>query len=400
MSPTPDRLKTICESIELVVRSFAEAGYELFLVGGVVRDALLANSCEYDIDLTTNARPDQIRAVIEPIAQSIWDQGERFGTLGARVAGKDLEITTYRAEVYSPDSRKPEVSFGDTIQDDLERRDFTINAIAFNCIEDELLDPFGGQQDLTNKTLRTPADPVQSFSDDPLRVLRAGRFAARLDLKFDQDLVAAARGQSDRMSVVSAERINVEIDKLLAANHLDVGFEFLAEANFFEGHLAWLRVKELRDTFVIQASQTNDVSVRRVILFSSAPDAATSMQELKYSKADTNFVTSTLSAIAELDSSGDSRVTLRKLIHRKPEVVTAGVECVSIAGNHEVVTTYKELIELEGERLVLPITGDEVMARLGIASGPAVGEALDKVSNAMYERGPITADEAWELLAD
>ncbi len=399
MDTSLSRLRTICESVSSLVTDFRDAGYELYLVGGVVRDVLLDEAEIQDIDLTTDARPDQIREVIAPIAESIWAQGERFGTLGAKIGGIDVEITTYRNETYSADSRKPEVSFGDTITEDLKRRDFTINAMAFDCIQGVIVDPFHGAQDLSDRVLRTPGDPETSFSDDPLRVLRAGRFAARLNLGFDSKLVEAARTQSDRISVVSAERITVELDKLLAADHLEVGFGFLGSAAFFETYLTWLADSAVRDLFLSDAASSTDVDLRRTLLFRRSPDSKLEMEKLKYSRSSINHVASTVRAVSDLQSDDDVKYVLRKLIHKQTaEVVSGAVQCKAIDGDSEILNIYEDLVATESAQLELPLSGDEIMKRLGLETGPAVGSSLEKVAELMYRTGPITSEDAWKLL--
>src|SRR5665213_89946 len=176
----------------------------LYLVGGSVRDALfpVGASADPDFDLTTDARPEEIERLVRGWADDVWTQGARFGTIGCRRGGQLFEITTHRAEVYVPDSRKPEVTFGDDIELDLSRRDFTINALALRLPDMELIDPFDGLGDLAAGRLRTPLDPEISFGDDPLRMLRAARFAARFNLKPAPHLEAAIAAMHHRLSIV------------------------------------------------------------------------------------------------------------------------------------------------------------------------------------------------------
>jgi poly(A) polymerase len=195
---------------------FAEAGHELALVGGPVRDALLGRlSADADLDFTTDAHPNAVLALLEGYADTTWDVGIRFGTVGARVQGREVEITTYRAEQYDPDSRKPEVEFGDTLGDDLVRRDFTINAMALRVPELEFVDLAGGMADLVAGVIRTPGTPHDSFSDDPLRMMRAARFAAQLGFDVADEVVAAMTAMADRLQIVSAERIREEFMKIV-----------------------------------------------------------------------------------------------------------------------------------------------------------------------------------------
>ena len=215
----PERFRPYVEATEEVARRFAAAGRTLYLVGGSVRDALFpgpAGTAEpHDLDLTTDALPAEIERLVRGWADDVWTQGERFGTIGCRKGAQVYEITTHRAEVYVPESRKPEVTFGDDIVVDLSRRDFTINALALRLPDMELIDPFDGLGDLAAGRLRTPLDPEISFGDDPLRMLRAARFAARFSLEPDPALTAAVERMHGRLSIVSAERIRDELDKIV-----------------------------------------------------------------------------------------------------------------------------------------------------------------------------------------
>jgi poly(A) polymerase len=215
----PERFRPYVDATEELARRFGAAGKTLYLVGGSVRDALFPGAAdggsESDFDLTTDARPDEIERLVGGWADDVWTQGARFGTIGCRKGNRIYEITTHRAEAYVPDSRKPEVTFGDDITVDLSRRDFTINALALRLPDMELIDPFDGLGDLAAGRLRTPLDPEVSFGDDPLRMLRAARFAARFSLEPDPALVEAVRHMHGRLSIVSAERIRDELDKMV-----------------------------------------------------------------------------------------------------------------------------------------------------------------------------------------
>jgi poly(A) polymerase len=226
----PERLQAVIDEVAPLAARFTEAGYRIYLVGGTVRDLLSGrDAAAIDFDLTTDATPDDIEALVSGWADAIWTQGKRFGTIGCRQGGRDYEITTHRADVYAPDSRKPEVEFADAVEADLSHRDFTVNAMALALPEPKLIDPFGGAADLAARRLRTPRSPEESFSDDPLRMLRAARFIAALGLVPDDDLVAAVRQMHDRLKIVSAERIRAELDKLLVAERPGAGLWFLVE---------------------------------------------------------------------------------------------------------------------------------------------------------------------------
>ncbi|MFF1532170.1 CCA tRNA nucleotidyltransferase [[Kitasatospora] papulosa] len=207
---------------------FQEAGFSLALVGGSVRDALLGRLGN-DLDFTTDARPEDVLKIVRPWADSVWEVGIAFGTVGSQKDGYQIEVTTYRSEAYDRTSRKPEVSYGDSIEDDLVRRDFTVNAMAVALPHKEFIDPHGGLDDLAQRVLRTPGTPEASFSDDPLRMLRAARFAAQLDFEVAPDVVNAMTDMAGRIEIVSAERIREELNKLLLSGHPRKGLGLLVD---------------------------------------------------------------------------------------------------------------------------------------------------------------------------
>jgi poly(A) polymerase len=209
---------------------FADAGWEIALVGGPVRDALVGRlSFETDLDFTTNAQPEQIVELLEGWAEAVWDVGIRFGTVGARIDGREVEITTYRSESYDAQSRKPEVAFGNNLADDLARRDFTMNAMAVTLPSMEFVDLFDGIVDLAARRIRTPGTAQSSFDDDPLRMMRAARFASQLDATVDADVVDAMSAQAERISIVSAERVREEFSKIVMSGHPRVGLTLLVD---------------------------------------------------------------------------------------------------------------------------------------------------------------------------
>ena len=236
----PDRFRPVLDELSPLSQRFAAAGHRLYLVGGTVRDLLIADDRDdYDFDATTTARPDAIKACLAGWADAVWTQGERFGTIGAKKDGRTYEITTHRAEAYTDDSRKPHVDFADDIETDLSRRDFTINSMALELTSatPNLVDPFGGAVDLATRTLRTPLSPEVSFSDDPLRMFRAARFIARYELLPDADLVAAVTTMHGRLEIVSAERIHDELDKLITVDHPSAGLWFVIETGLADEFL-------------------------------------------------------------------------------------------------------------------------------------------------------------------
>lgn len=213
--------------------AFGEAGYELYLVGGSVRDAILGRLTS-DLDYTTSARPDEIERLVRRFTGAVWDVGRAFGTMACRVTEDDgtswvVEITTFRADAYDPDSRKPIVEFGDHLGGDLIRRDFTMNAMALDVRTGELLDPFGGLADIDAMLIRTPSAPEISFSDDPLRMMRAARFAAQLSFRPAPEVVAAMKADAERITIISAERVRDELVKLMLSDHPRLGLDLLVD---------------------------------------------------------------------------------------------------------------------------------------------------------------------------
>jgi poly(A) polymerase len=240
-------LSALGESADLLKElgdKFSKNGFEISLVGGPVRDAVLGKLVK-DLDLTTNAKPEEIQKCLKGWAESIWDVGIKFGTVGAKVKDYVFEITTYRTEQYEDTSRKPSVEFGKTLEEDLARRDFTINAMALRLPNFELVDIYNGLTDLNNKILRTPLDAQISFSEDPLRMLRAARFMSKLDLKPQADLVEAMKILADRLKIVSMERINDEFNKLLLTDKPRPGIELLVETGVAEHFLPELPALKL-----------------------------------------------------------------------------------------------------------------------------------------------------------
>lgn len=233
-----DALRVIASSraVATLATAFHEHGHEFALVGGPVRDALLGRPVT-DLDFTTSARPDETAAILAGISQKVWDVGRDFGTIAARVHGETVEITTYRAEIYRDDSRKPEVTYGDTIEADLVRRDFTMNSLALLLPEMRLVDVSGGVEDLLAGIIRTPGSAADSFTDDPLRMMRAARFAVQLGFEVAPDTQAAMGEFAERLDIISAERIRDEFVKLLSANDPVPGIRLLVDTGLAERFL-------------------------------------------------------------------------------------------------------------------------------------------------------------------
>lgn len=279
-----DALRVIAESpaVATLARAFGDRGHEFALVGGPVRDALLGRSVT-DLDFTTSARPDETRAILDTVSKNVWDVGRDFGTIAAVVRGETVEITTYRAEIYRDDSRKPEVSYGDTIEGDLVRRDFTINALALMLPDLRLVDVSGGLEDLLAGTIRTPGSPESSFTDDPLRMLRAARFASQLGFEISPDTRAAMAEFAERLDIISAERIRDEFVKLISSGDPVPGIRHLVDSGLVERFLPELtalvttqddhgRHKDVYEHSLTVLQQAIDLEIERRESPTTAPD--------------------------------------------------------------------------------------------------------------------------------
>jgi poly(A) polymerase len=231
-------LATLIERAPLassLAAAFKEQGYRLALVGGPVRDAILGRLGN-DLDFTTDAHPLETKKILKKWAENVWDTGIQFGTIAGKRGDTTVEVTTYRSEKYEEDSRNPDVEYGDDIEGDLSRRDFTVNSMALELTTStpEFIDPFNGIDDLAAKILRTPASATQSFSDDPLRMMRAARFASQLDFTLDKDVLDAMHNMSGRISIISAERIRDEFVKMLMSPNPRIGITILVDTGLAE----------------------------------------------------------------------------------------------------------------------------------------------------------------------
>lgn len=226
-------------------RVFEQAGEELALVGGPVRDAFLGVT-PHDFDFATSAHPDRSEEILSTWADTTWDVGKEFGTIGARKGDFTVEITTYRTDSYEVGSRKPEVTYGDTLEGDLTRRDFTVNAMAMRLPSMALVDPHNGLEDLVEGRLRTPVTAEQSFDDDPLRIMRAARFAAQLGIDVDMDVMNAMESMAHRLDIVSAERIRAELERLIISAHPRRGLELMVHTGVAD--IVLPEVSALQDT--------------------------------------------------------------------------------------------------------------------------------------------------------
>ncbi len=401
-------IQNVLDEVAPLTHAFTAAGHSLYLVGGIVRDIHLGVPIEaLDFDLTTDARPDRIKALVGPLASAVWAQGEKFGTIGCRIADRPYEITTHRAESYSDGSRKPEVEFGDDIELDLSRRDFTINAMALrtalSAAEAEIIDPFGGAEALAERILRTPMEPHVSFTDDPLRIMRAARFIARFSLSVDGEVFSAGEQLIDRMSIVSSERIRDELDKLLLAAEPSSGVAFLAEIGAWPHTLGDVPIDHV-DQIGIELDRARvSTDIRRAVVFSHCPpaDRGAQLDRLRYSNTEIRELRLLLAGFDLVTHGGQEfePTTVRRLIDRVGyRSMPLLLELVDVRAIRDrgLPRLFAELDEVENLSDLSPILdGEAIMDILGIEAGPEVGAALGVLSERLFEHGPT--DRAAEV---
>jgi poly(A) polymerase len=461
---TPERFAPVLDAVSPLADAFAAAGHRLYLVGGVVRDLLVGDETPTDYDFTTDALPDEILAVVHrhPGVEAVWTQGKRFGTIGCRidVGGRsiDHEITTHRADVYTPDSRKPDVTFSSEVEADLSRRDFTVNAMALSLTGwrdggAELVDPFGGTADLAAKVLRTPLAPEESFADDPLRMLRAARFLTRYDLKPETELVDAVEAMADRLSIVSVERIRDELSRLVVLDDPSPGLWFLCDTGLAEQFLPELpamRVEQdpihhhkdvLAHTIAVVRKTGPDLVLRLAALFHDIGKPATreigargvsfhhhevvgARMTRKRMKA-LNFSNDLVADVSQLvflhlrfHGYGDDAWTdaaVRRYVRDAGGLLDRLNEltrCDCTTRNRrkaEMLSRRMDALEARIEDLreqeelaaIRPdLDGQAVMDLLDLEPGPVVGEALRMLLDLRMEHGPLGEDEAERRLRD
>lgn len=412
----------LSERIGPLVTTFTDAGHRFFIVGGLVRDVLMGHGLTGDIDITTDATPEVIARLIGGWADTVWDQGKAFGTIGARKGNTTVEITTHRAESYDSGSRKPHVRFSDDIRIDLGRRDFTVNAMAIEIPGWALLDPFGGMTDLDAGVLRTPSEPSGLFSDDPLRMLRAARFSAQLRLTPVPELLAAVRTMRPRLAIVSRERIAAELTKLLELPRPAAGARCLADTGLLGDLLPpW---KETDAEVPASALDTVDelaerVEARWALLLgpvcSDEAAAASCLSALRISGATISKVVAILRTVrlmqeagADVVEAGSSdpktwRPIIRGLIAEHLTELDAAAAVLVGWGrpfNERLAALLAEVRSAEGIDLQrLPVDGHRVIEVLG-RTGPVVGDAVTWLRTQQIQLGPLSAERACELLEE
>ncbi|MGQ0802982.1 MAG: CCA tRNA nucleotidyltransferase [Actinomycetota bacterium] len=453
MTPVPARLRPLLDrgsSVQQLAERLAAGGHRAYLVGGTVRDALLDRPFG-DVDIATDARPDEVERIVSEWADHVWLQGKRFGTVGAERDGSRFEITTFRAEVYRPESRKPEVAFADDIETDLSRRDFTINAMALELPEPRLLDPFEGAADLAARRLRTPLAPEVSFLDDPLRMLRAARFVAAFGFEPDRALIAAIEEMHGRLEIVSAERIRDELTKLLLVEDPSAGLWLLTGTGLSDEFLPELNAMQLeqdpihqhKDVLahtiaVVRNTHHENLRVRLAALLHDigkpktrsigpggvsfhhhevvgARMAEERLRALRYPTEIVNDVSRLIYLHLRIHTyamgwtdravrryARDAGPLLDDLNHLVRCDCTTRNKARARALNQRMDELEARIAELrqreELDRIRPPLDGRQVMEFLGIPPGPLVGEALDFLLEARLDEGPIEEPDAYERL--
>jgi poly(A) polymerase len=429
----------------------AADGHESFLVGGTVRDAFLDLDLEgRDIDIATSARPEAVERLVTPWADAVWTVGRDFGTIGAAKGGRQLEITTYRADVYRSESRKPEVRYSDDLETDLSRRDFTVNAMALALPVPAFVDPFHGAADLAALVLRTPLAPEVSFEDDPLRMLRAARFVSQLGVTPVPELVAAIVELRHRLEIVSAERIRDELSKLLLTDDPTAGLWLLCETELADEFLPELNAMRLEQdpihthkdvlahTIAVVRNTRPELLVRLAALFHDVGKPKTrsfAQGGVSFHHHEVVGARMTEERLRALRYPSDVVAAVTKLVYLHLRIHTYAMgwtdkavrRYVRDAGdllddlNHlqrcdcttrnpkraaalarrmdELERRIAELREQEElDAIRPPLDGRQVMEYLGVPPGRIVGEALEFLLDARLDEGPIGEDDAYARL--
>ena len=420
-------LRPVIEETAELAELFAARGKRLFLVGGAVRDLLLGQDLTAaDLDFTTDALPEEIKQIVEPVSSSLWTQGEKFGTIGCVIDGRGCEITTHRREAYDHDSRKPAVVFGEDISEDLSRRDFTINAIAVELPKGTLVDPFEGASALSERVLATPLSAEESFSDDPLRMLRAARFVAQFNLTPTEEVVKAMSEMGERLEIVSAERITDEIEKTLLLEDPTAAFGLLSSTGLsnrvlgerfadrataigtrlaqlplrLEPRLAGLAIDAglpSKPISAIEASLPGVLRFPKSVLRKAdfiCRDAESLLQMLGSEGNQTGFSETSVKLVREWQVRALSSEPLLRDVRKLAKAV-AGERGLS-----EQYASFEKLYRQgDIESLKVPVSGDEIMEHLQLPPGPLVGEAIAHLTGVLIDQGQISKNEALEQVS-
>ena len=441
-----------------LAQRFDQAGHELYLVGGTVRDTLLSGplgDSKQDLDFATSASPKDSEAVLRGWADHVWLTGARFGTVSAAKDGWSLEITTYRSDRYTAGSRHPDVTFSEDISADLSRRDFTVNAMAVRLPQMHFLDPFGGLADLQANVLRTPIEPEESFGDDPLRMVRLCRFAAKLGARPDEAAAKAATTMAGQITTISAERVRDELCKLVTSRHAAIGLDLFCETGLAElvlPELPALRmerdpVHHHKDVYthtlaVVEGCPPEDLTLRVAALLHDIGKPATRefaaggkvtfhhhevvgarmarsrMKALRFPNQLTNDVCDLIylhlrfhgysddgwtdSAVRRYvrDAGTDEQLRRLNLLTRADVTTQNKRKARRLASAvDDLEARIARLAEEEEIAAIRPaLDGNQIMSYLELSPGPAVGRARQFLLDRRLDDGPMTEDEAYALL--
>lgn len=418
-------LDDIRDQVDPLARTFEAAGHRIYLVGGIVRDQWLDFPLHRgsDIDLTTEALPAVIKQIVGPIADVLWTQGERFGTIGMRIGNRAYEITTHRAESYSDDSRKPHVTFGDDIAVDLSRRDFTVNAMAIEIPSGELIDPWGGADDLAAGLLRTPLTPDISFSDDPLRMLRAARFMTKYKLVPTEELSAAASALHERLRIVAIERIGDELERLLGLDDPTPGLRFLLDTGLLAEVVCYgepgcvdrpalERGLDIAGRLASGLSPSRGASWRTRLAallfgaFESTDSVYSATGRLRMAGGDRRATVSTVrDARGILDATEFDPPMLRRWLVTVADRHEAQILARAIAPSPDPRCDRfaKALAAIENNEAAEPpilLSGEAIMQLLDVESGPVIGEAISFLQERYFDEGQLGTTRQQELLVN
>jgi len=385
---------------------FVAAGWGFFVVGGVVRDLFLGKRSG-DIDITTDAHPGETASILGDWGEAVWDQGARFGTIGARRGDIVVEVTTHRSEQYEQTSRKPQVKFSSEIEDDLARRDFTVNSMAIEFPSWRLVDPFNGREHLEKGVLSTPLGPRTAFSEDPLRMLRAARFTAGYGLAPDEEVEEAITDIAERLAIVSKERINDEMSKFLVVDKPGAGVSLLQRTGLMKQIFPKASNFEVIRPDVLDLVQPDLVTRWASLLWPVAGNAElvrSLLSDLRVSKSISSQVAGIVDASQRLAQAVDvNPSSIRRALHAiRPNTASAValLEAYGQAPSDEVLVAMHRLEAEEGtQRFEVPLDGFEVAELIG-KEGPDVGTTLSRLMDHRLDSGPLSKEEAIALVLD